>query len=34
MESAATLQKLNLDLTNLVEEESRVKSLQENLKIN
>ena len=31
MESAATLQKLNLDLTNLVEEESRVKSLQEKL---
>jgi len=31
MESAATLQKLNLDLTNLVEEEARVKSLQEKL---
>ncbi len=31
MESAATLQKLNLDMTNLVEEESRVKSLQEKL---
>ena len=28
MESAATLQKLNLDLSNLEEEESRVKSLQ------
>ena len=27
MESAATLQKLNLDMTNLVEEEARVKSL-------
>ncbi len=31
MESAATLQKLNLDMKNLVEEESRVKSLQEKL---
>ena len=31
MESAATLQKLNLDMTSLVEEESRVKSLQEKL---
>ena len=31
MESAATLQKLNLDMTNLVEEEVRVKSLQEKL---
>ena len=31
MESAATLQKLNLDMTNLVEEEARVKSLQEKL---
>jgi len=31
MESAATLQKLNLDMTNLVEEETRVKSLQEKL---
>ena len=31
MESAAKLQKLNLDMTNLVEEESRVKSLQEKL---
>jgi chromosome segregation protein len=31
MESASKLQKLNLDLTNLVEEESRVKSLQEKL---
>ena len=31
MESAAKLQKLNLDITNLVEEESRVKSLQEKL---
>ena len=31
MESAASLQKLNLDITNLVEEESRVKSLQEKL---
>ena len=29
MESAASLQKLNLDMTNLEEEESRVKSLQE-----
>ena len=28
MESAAKLQKLNLDITNLVEEEARVKSLQ------
>ena len=31
MESAAKLQKLNLDMANLVEEESRVKSLQEKL---
>ena len=31
MESAATLQKLNLDMTKLVEEEARVKSLQEKL---
>ena len=31
LESAASLQKLNLDMTNLVEEESRVKSLQEKL---
>ena len=31
MESAASLQKLNLDMTNLNEEESRVKSLQEKL---
>ncbi len=31
MESAATLQKLNLDMTNLVEEEVRIKSLQEKL---
>ena len=31
MESAASLQKLNLDMTNLIEEESRVKSLQEKL---
>ena len=31
MESAATLQKLNLDMTNLVQEEARVKSLQEKL---
>ena len=31
MESAATLQKLNLDMTNLVEEENRVKSLQQKL---
>ena len=31
MESAATLQKLNLDMTNLVEQEARVKSLQEKL---
>ena len=28
MESAAKLQKLNLDITNLDEEENRVKSLQ------
>ena len=32
MESAAKLQKLNLDMANLVEEETRVKSLQEKLK--
>ena len=31
MESAASLQKLNLDMTTLVEEEARVKSLQEKL---
>ena len=31
IESAASLQKLNLDMTNLEEEESRVKSLQEKL---
>ena len=31
MESVASLQKLNLDMTNLVEEEARVKSLQEKL---
>ena len=31
MESAARLQKLNLDMSNLVEEEGRVKSLQEKL---
>ncbi len=31
LESAASLQKLNLDMTKLVEEESRVKSLQEKL---
>jgi len=31
MESAASLQKLNLDISNLIEEESRVKSLQEKL---
>ena len=31
MESAASLQKLNLDMTNLVEEEARVKTLQEKL---
>ncbi len=31
MESAATLQKLNLNITNLAEEEVRVKSLQEKL---
>jgi len=31
MESAASLQKLNLDMTNLEEEETRVKSLQEKL---
>ncbi len=31
MESAASLQKLNLDMSNLIEEESRVKSLQEKL---
>ena len=32
MESAATFKKLNLDMTNLIEEEKRVKSLQENLR--
>ena len=32
MESAAKLQKLNLDMANLIEEELRVKSLQEKLK--
>ena len=31
MESAASLQKLNLDMSNLTEEEARVKSLQEKL---
>ncbi len=31
MESAASLQKLNLDISNLVEEEGRVKSLQDKL---
>ena len=31
MESAARLQKLNLDMSNLVDEEARVKSLQEKL---
>ena len=31
MESAATLQKLNLDMSNLIDEEARVKSLQEKL---
>ena len=31
MESAARLQKLNLDMSNLIEEEGRVKSLQEKL---
>ena len=31
IESAASLQKLNLDMANLVEEEARVKSLQEKL---
>jgi len=31
MESAASLQKLNLDMSNLAEEEERVKSLQEKL---
>jgi chromosome segregation protein len=31
MESAAKLQKLNLDMDNLIEEETRVKSLQEKL---
>ncbi len=31
MESAATLQKLNLDMTSLVEEEARVKALQDKL---
>ena len=31
MESAARLQKLNLDMTSLIEEEARVKSLQEKL---
>jgi hypothetical protein len=32
MESAAKLQKLNLDMDNLIEEETRVKSLKRNLK--
>ena len=31
MESAASLQKLNLDMSNLVEEEARVKTIQEKL---
>ena len=31
MESVATLQKLNLDMSNLVEEEARVKTLQDKL---
>ena len=31
MESAAKLQKLNLDMANLIEEENRVKTLQEKL---
>ena len=31
MESAASLQELSLDMTNLVEEEARVKTLQEKL---
>ena len=31
MESAASLQKLNLDMTSLIEEEARVKSLQDKL---
>ena len=31
MESAASLQKLNLDMTSLIEEEARVRSLQEKL---
>ena len=31
MESAASLQKLNLDISNLIEEEARVKSLQDKL---
>ena len=31
MESAASLQKLNIDMSNLVQEEARVKSLQEKL---
>ena len=31
MESAASLQKLNLDMASLVEEEARVKSLQDKL---
>ena len=31
MESAASLQKINLDITSLDEEETRVKSLQEKL---
>ena len=31
MESVASLQKLNLDMTSLIEEEARVKSLQEKL---
>ena len=31
MESAASLQKLNLDMSGLIEEEARVKSLQDKL---
>ena len=31
MESATSLQKLNLDMSNLIEEEARVKTLQEKL---
>ena len=33
IESAASLQKLNLDMSNLIEEESRVKNLQEKRRV-